>query len=176
MLHQVLSQSSSSASTARGCCASSNASKSSIRRTALRMFSERSSLGLAAAGRASIGCAVGRSSCSDTVSDTSTRGRKTPASFTNSWHLLVLHLHQRACSPAAALGHRLLVCGEVEGEEEEEVRRDDADAGDGSKLLTSTLAHVGHVWPVGACEVSPRGEVDEACTLLVSAISNMGRT
>ena len=60
------------------------------------------------------------------------------------------------------LGHWLLVRGEVEGEEEEQVRRDDANARDSSKLLTSTLAHVGQVRPVGACEVGPRGKVDEA--------------
>ena len=84
-----------------------------------------------------------------------TRGRKTPAGFTNSRNLLILHLHKRRRSPAAALGHRLLVRGEVEGEEEEQVRRDDADARDGSEFLARAFAQVGHVRPVGARKVSP---------------------
>ena len=92
----------------------------------------------------------------------SSGGGKTPAGFTNSRYLLVLHLDQRAGSPAAALGHRLLVRGEVEGEEEEEVRGDDADTGDGGELLTSALAHVGDVRPVGAGEVGKGREVDES--------------
>jgi hypothetical protein len=92
---------------------------------------------------------------------------KTPAGFTNSWHLLILHLYQRACSPAAALGHGLLVCSKVEGEEEEQVRCNDADTGDGSELLASTLAHVGNVGPVSASEVGEGREVNEACNLLL---------
>ena len=122
-------------------------------------------LSLAAPCRAS----VGASTCGDTVRQLrrNPAGRKTPAGFANSGYLLVLHLNQRACSPAAALGHRLLVGGEVEGEEEEEVRGDDADTGDGSELLASALAHVGDVGPVGAGEVGEGGEVDEACGLLV---------
>ena len=129
-------------------------------------FSEHTCLRLAAAGCSSIGGTVGRSSCSNTVSGTTTSDGKTPAGFTNSRHLLILHLHQRAGSPAAALGHRLLVRGEVEGEEEEEVRRDDADARNSRKLLAGALAHVGDVWPVSASEVGPRGKVDEAWNLL----------
>lgn len=99
-----------------------------------------------------------------------TRDRKTPAGFANSRYLLVLHFHKRAGSTTAALGNGLLVGGEVEGEEEEQVRRDDADSGNGGELLTSALAHVGHVRPVGAGEVGPRGEVDEAFVLLAIAI------
>ena len=101
---------------------------------------------------------------------TNTRDRKAPAGFTNSRYLLVLHFHKRAGSTTAALGNGLLVGGEVEGEEEEQVRRDDANARDSSKLLTSTLAHVGQVRPVGACEVGPRGEVDETWRLLVDVL------
>jgi hypothetical protein len=121
-------------------------------------------LSLAASRRTSAGART----CSDTVRHllTSPRGGKTPAGFTNSRYLLVLHLHKRAGSPAAALGHWLLVCGKVEGEEEEQVRGDDADTGDGGELLTSALAHVGNVGPVGAGEVGEGSEVDEACSLL----------
>lgn len=84
--------------------------------------------------------------------------------FTNRRHLLVLHLHQCAGSPAAALGHRLLVRRKVEQDEEEQVRRDDADSGDGREFLARAFAHVGKVGPVGAGEVGPRSEVDEACS------------
>ena len=87
---------------------------------------------------------------------------KAPAGFTDSRDLLILHLNQRAGSPAAALGNGLLVCGEVETDEEEEVRGDDNHSGDSSELLTSALAQVGHLREVGAREVGPRGEVDEA--------------
>jgi hypothetical protein len=121
------------------------------------------SLSLAAPRRTSAGART----CSNTVRRAcNTACRKTPAGFANSRYLLVLHLHQRACSPAAALGHWLLVRGEVEGEEEEQVRCDDTDTGDGGELLTSTLAHVGNVRPVGAGEVGEGCEVDETCILL----------
>ena len=125
-------------------------------------------LGLAAPGRPSIGCPVRRSSCGSAISDNlgDTRRGQAPAGFTNSRYLLILHLNQRACSPATALWNWLLVRSEVEGEEEKEVRRDDADTGDGSELLTGALAQVGHVWPVGAGEVGPGREVDEACQVV----------
>lgn len=57
----------------------------------------------------------------------------------------------------------LLVGGEVEGDEENQVRAEDANASKGSKLLTSALASIGHVGEVGRGEVGVRGEVDEAC-------------
>jgi hypothetical protein len=117
-------------------------------------------LSLAAPRRTSAGART----CGDTVRRAcNSASRKTPAGFANGRYLLILHLDQRACSPAAALGHWLLVRGEVEGEEEEQVRCDDADTGDGGKLLTSALAHVGNVGPVGAGEVGEGCEVDEAC-------------
>lgn len=121
-------------------------------------------LSLAAPRRASVGART----CGHAVRQLrhNPAGRKTPAGFADSGYLLVLHLHQRACSPAAALGHWLLVRGEVEGEEKEEVRRDDADTSDGGELLTSALAQVGNVGPVGAGEVGERGKVDESCSML----------
>jgi hypothetical protein len=124
-------------------------------------------LSLAAPRRASVRART----CSDTVSTrcTNSAGRKAPAGFTNRRYLLILHLYKRAGSPAAALGHRLLVRREVEGEEEEQVRRDNADASNGGELFTCALAHVGDVRPVGAGEVGERGEVDEACWWLVVA-------
>jgi hypothetical protein len=123
-------------------------------------------LSLAAPRRASVGARTCRNTVSNLLADPA--GRKTPAGFTNSRYLLVLHLHQRACSPAAALRHWLLVRGEVESEEEEQVRRDDANTGNGGEFLASALAHVGDMGPVGAGEVGEGCEVDEACKVLES--------
>jgi hypothetical protein len=81
--------------------------------------------------------------------------RQPPADSANGWHLLILHLHQGACSPAAALGHRLLVGREVEGDEEEEVRGQDADSSDGGEFLSCALARVREPLPVRASKVGP---------------------
>ena len=113
------------------------------------MFLAPTGLSLAAPG----GTSIGARTCCGAVSNPARR--KTPADLDDTRYLLVLHFDQRACSPAATLGHRLLVRGEVEGEEEEQVRGDDADARDGGELLALALAHVGHVGPVGAGEVGP---------------------
>lgn len=88
--------------------------------------------------------------------------RQPPPRLTNRWYLLILHFHERACSPAAALGHRLLVGSEVEEDEEEEVRRDSTDSGDSGKFLACAPAGVRKPRPIGACEVGPGGKVDEA--------------
>ena len=56
----------------------------------------------------------------------------------------------------------LLVRGEVERDEEEEVRAEDDDARDGSELLTRALASIGEPRPVGRGEVGPRREVHKA--------------
>jgi hypothetical protein len=60
----------------------------------------------------------------------------------------------------------LLVCGEVEGDEEDQVGAEGDDTSKGSELLASALASVGDPGPVGRGEVGVRGEVDEACILL----------
>ena len=114
---------------------------------------------LTAACCATVRRSAGADTCSNTINPAR---RQTPAGLANSGYLLVLHFHQRASSPTATLGHRLLVRGEVEGEEEEEVRRDDADAGDGGEFFAGALAHVWHFGPVGAGEVGVGCEVDEA--------------
>ncbi|KAI6755183.1 hypothetical protein HG531_004289 [Fusarium graminearum] len=56
----------------------------------------------------------------------------------------------------------LLVGGEVEGDEEDEVRADGDDTGESSKLLARALASIGHPLEVGRGEVGVRGEVDES--------------
>lgn len=55
-----------------------------------------------------------------------------------------------------------LVSGEVERDEEDQVRADDAHAGEGGKLLTSAAAGIGHPGEVGGGEVGVRREVDKA--------------
>ena len=56
----------------------------------------------------------------------------------------------------------LPVGGEVEGDEEEEVRGQDTNTSESGKLLTSAGANVGKPGPVGRGEVGPGGEVDKA--------------
>ncbi len=56
----------------------------------------------------------------------------------------------------------LLVRGEVERDEKEEVRAENDDARDRSELLTGALASIGEPRPVRRGEVGPRGEVDKA--------------
>lgn len=56
----------------------------------------------------------------------------------------------------------LLVGGEVEGDEQNEVRADGNDTRESSKLLARALSSVGHPGEVGRGEVGVRGEVDEA--------------
>ena len=110
----------------------------------------------------------GGDACGLTVSrGMHTLGEPAPC-FTNRRYLLVLHLDQSTGSPAAALGHRLLVGGKVEEDEEEEVRREDADTGDGGEFLAGALTHVGKVRPVGASKVGPGGEVHEAWSRIVN--------
>ena len=55
----------------------------------------------------------------------------------------------------------LLVGREVEGDEEEEVRANDAHAGEGSKFLSSTLTSIWQPWEVGRGEVGVGCEVNE---------------
>lgn len=98
-----------------------------------------------------------------------TLGEPAPC-FTDRRYLLILHLDQSASCSTAALGHRLFVSRKVEQDEEEEVRRDDADTGDGGKLLAGAFAHVGKVRPVGAGEVGPGSEVNEACEQVVNGL------
>jgi hypothetical protein len=56
----------------------------------------------------------------------------------------------------------LLVRGEIEGDEENEVGGERANTSKGGKLLASALSSAWHPWEVGRGEVSVRREVDEA--------------
>lgn len=85
-------------------------------------------------------------------------------------HLQLTHIPRRlgpdlADTPLPALPHLalFLVGGEVEGDEEEEVGGEDADAGERGELLAGALAAGREVGKVGAGEVGVGGEVDEAC-------------
>lgn len=77
----------------------------------------------------------------------------------------VPHVDQRFLASVAAgtssLGG-LIVGGNVEGDEQDQVGADDADTSQGSEFLTGTLAHVGKPREVGRGEVGVRGEVNEA--------------
>lgn len=54
-----------------------------------------------------------------------------------------------------------LVSGQVERDEENEIRAEDGNTGKGSELLASALAGVGHPGPVSRGEVGVGSEVDE---------------
>lgn len=84
----------------------------------------------------------------------------------------VVRVGQRSLRHAAegtaggALGVLLVGC-DVKGDEEDQVRGEDSNSGEGSELLASTSAHVGQPGEVGRGEVGPGGEVDESYNRLV---------
>lgn len=82
----------------------------------------------------------------------------------------VLHVDQRFLASVAAgtsgLGS-LVIGGNVERDEQDQVGADDADTSHSSEFLTGTLAHVREPREVGGGEVGVRGEVDEALKLSV---------
>lgn len=79
--------------------------------------------------------------------------------------LEVLHVDEGLLAGVAArtadLGS-LVVGGDVEGDEKQQVRGDDSNTSESSELLTGALAHVGSPGEVDGGEVGVRGEVDEA--------------
>lgn len=88
----------------------------------------------------------------------------------------VLHVDQRFLASVAAgtAGlSGLVVGGNVEGDEEDQVGADDADTSQGSEFLTGTLAHVREPREVGGGEVGVRGEVDEALKLSIIRSSHV---
>lgn len=60
----------------------------------------------------------------------------------------------------------LLVRGNVEGDEEDQVGRENTDASKGGELLAGTFAMVGHPGEVGGSKVGVGREIDETCDWL----------
>lgn len=58
-----------------------------------------------------------------------------------------------------------LVGGNIEGDEQDEVRAEDANTSEGSEFLSGAFTVVGHVGEVARSEVGVRGEVDESCVV-----------
>ena len=80
--------------------------------------------------------------------------------------LHVPHVNKRLLASvttrATSLGS-LVICRDVEGDEENEVRGDDDHSGESSEFFSGALARVGHPWEVGGREVGVGGEVNKAC-------------
>lgn len=73
-----------------------------------------------------------------------------------------LNITERPCSFAASEAFALLLVGcEVERDEEQEVRADNAHTSKCGKFLSSAVARVWHPWEVGRGEVGVRCEVDK---------------
>lgn len=110
--------------------------------------------------------AVGTTSGGGRVTVTTRLGSISSSWSTNGRDLRVPHFNQGLAASVAtrttSLG-RLVVGGNVEGDEQHQVGRDDDHASESSELFASTLACVGHVGEVGAGEVGVGGEVNEAC-------------
>lgn len=87
---------------------------------------------------------------------------KTSCRLRNCWDTLACHVPESRCGSWAALWEWLLVGGGVEGDEEEEVRGQNADSGNSGELFTSASSQVGEGREVGGGEVGPGSEVDEA--------------
>lgn len=83
--------------------------------------------------------------------------------------LHVLHVDQglfaRVAAGSTALSG-LLVGGEVEGDEEEQVGAENGHASKGSEFLSGALSGVGGPWEVGRGEVGVGSEVDKACGVI----------
>lgn len=108
-----------------------------------------------AIGATSRGSAVGSLGATISLGSSSRRG-----------DLEVAHVDQGLLASVAArtadLGF-LLIGGDVEGDEQEQVGGDDTDTSESSEFLTGALAHVGGPREVSRGEVSVRSEVDKAC-------------
>jgi hypothetical protein len=84
--------------------------------------------------------------------------------FLNYRHLLLLHRAGRdLCMRLGALLACLLVCGQVEGDEEDKVGAQNGASSHRGEWLASARTDVRKRWVVGAGPVVPRCEVNEAC-------------
>ena len=83
---------------------------------------------------------------------------------TDRGHLVVLHIDQGLLASIAARTSallRLVVGGDVEGNEQDEVRRDNSDSGKRSEFFSRTLATVRHPLEVSGSEIRIRSKVDK---------------
>lgn len=55
----------------------------------------------------------------------------------------------------------LPIGGQIERDEQDQVRAENADASEGSELLARAFSSIGQPWPVSGCEVGPGREVHE---------------
>ena len=70
----------------------------------------------------------------------------------NSWNLKLAHVNGSSCSgiaPLAPLLMRFFVCGNIEGNEEDQVGAKDTTARDGSEFFTGAFTGIGH--PLKVC-------------------------
>ena len=77
------------------------------------------------------------------------------------WDLFVLHFDQSASGTAAAPPDGFLVSGDVEADEQDEVRAQDAHSGESGEFLTGAGTRGGEPGEVAGGEVGVGGEVDE---------------
>lgn len=84
------------------------------------------------------------------------------SSLTNGGDLLVLHLNQGTGGTGSTLLLGLVVGGNVEEDEEDEVGAENGHTGESGELFTGADTLVGHPWEVTAGEVGVGSEVNEA--------------
>jgi hypothetical protein len=87
---------------------------------------------------------------------------ESPLDLLGSRERLVLHFDQSTGSASTALLHRLLVGGNIEADEQDQVAGQDAHSGECSELLAGADAGAREPREVAGGEVGVRGEVDEA--------------
>jgi hypothetical protein len=118
-----------------------------------------SHLSLAGAGGATVS---GRGAVLLASSQSSLATTESPLDLLGSRERLILHLDKSTGSASAALGLGLLVSGNVESNEQNQVAGQDAHAGERSELLAGADAGAREPGEVAGGEVGVRGEVDEA--------------
>ena len=109
-------------------------------------------LSLAGAGGPAVGSGRGALLASG---QSSLAAAESPLDLLGSGEGLILHLNESAGSASATLLDRLLVGGDVESDEENEVAGQDAHASERSEFLAGAPAGIGEPGPVGAGEVGP---------------------
>jgi hypothetical protein len=118
-----------------------------------------SHLSLAGASSAAVG---GRGAVLLAGSQSSLATAESPLDLLGSGEGLILHLDKSTGSASAALRLGLLVSGNVESNEQDQVAGQDAHASERSELLAGANAGAREPGEVAGGEVGIRGEVDEA--------------